>query len=70
MNVQGTKKQTHSIVDFIINKRKHIEKFFIIMVIICAFLNTFVEINYDLTKYLPDTTPSQQGISVKRKEFG
>ncbi|WP_277668484.1 RND family transporter [Caproiciproducens galactitolivorans] len=70
MKLQDSKKQSHSIVDFIINKRKHIERFFIVLVIISAFLNSFVGINYDLTKYLPDTTPSQKGISVMKKEFG
>ncbi|NLG92865.1 MAG: hypothetical protein GX485_04825 [Clostridiales bacterium] len=70
MKLQESKKQSYSIVDFIINKRKHIERFFIVLVIISAFLNSFVGINYDLTKYLPDTTPSQKGISVMKKEFG
>ncbi len=58
------------IVDFIVNERKGIEKFFLVLTIISAFCYPLVEVNYDLTKYLPGTTKAEQGLSVMKKEFG
>jgi predicted RND superfamily exporter protein len=30
----------------------------------------FVDVNYDITKYLPSTTKSQEGLKILKKEFG
>lgn len=70
MKLPGTREGSHSVVDLIINRRKQIEIVFIVLVVASIFLNSLVSINYDLTKYLPETTPSKQGISVMKKEFG
>lgn len=59
-----------SIVDFIIDKRRIIEIFFAILTIINAMCYLLVDVNYDLTKYLPSYTKSQQGLKVLKKEFG
>ena len=60
----------HNVVDFIIYKRKRIEIFFVILTIISAFCYMFVDVNYDITKYLPSTTKSQEGLKILKKEFG
>ncbi len=70
MKLPGTREDSHSVVDLIINRRKQIEIVFIVLVVVSVFFNSFVSINYDLTKYLPETTPAKQGISVMKKEFG
>lgn len=56
--------------DFIISQRKGIELFFIALTIVSAFCYPLVSVNYDLTKYLPSTTKSEQGLAVLKKEFG
>jgi len=71
MKLHGEKQEkSHSIVDFIIEKRKLIEVIFGILTILSIFCYFFVDINYDLTKYLPSTTKSEQGIAVMKREFG
>ena len=60
----------HNLVDFIIYKRKMIEIFFVILTILSAFCYMFVDVNYDITKYLPGTTKSQEGKKILEKEFG
>ncbi len=64
------KKHSFSIVDFIIRQRKGIEIFFVVLTVISAFCYPLVGVNYDLTKYLPSTTKSEQGLTVMKKEFG
>lgn len=59
-----------SIVDFIINQRKGIEIFFLVLAIINVFCYALVGVNYDMTKYLPGTARSQVGLRVLKKEFG
>ena len=46
----------HSPVDLIINNRKLIEKVYIILIIFSLICAPLVGINYDLTKYLPDSS--------------
>ncbi|MEI8215928.1 MAG: MMPL family transporter [Eubacteriales bacterium] len=60
----------NQIVDFIIERRKLIEKIFVGLFIVTAICFPFVKINYDLSKYLPPTMPSKQGINLMEKEFG
>lgn len=58
------------VVNFIVDRSKYIEIFFVIMVVISMFLYPFVKVNYDLTKYLPDTASSKAGLNLMKKEFG
>ena len=54
----------HSPVDLIINNRKLIEKIYIVLVIFSLICVPMVGINYDLTKYLPDSSPSAQALDI------
>lgn len=60
----------HNVIDFIVNQRRAIEIIFSILVVLNLFCNLFVEINYDLKKYLPANVPSETGINLMEKEFG
>ena len=55
---------------FIIEKRAWIESVFIAGCIFCAVAMLFVNVNYDLTKYVPSTAQSSMGLDVMKKEFG
>ncbi len=55
---------------FIIEKNRAIEKLFLLAVVISALMAPFVEINYDLTEYLPDTVQSRQGLNLMEETFG
>lgn len=55
---------------FIVHKGKHIERFFVVAVIVCAVCYPFVGVNYDLSKYLPDFAPTKQALDVMEEEFG
>ncbi len=57
------------ITDFIINKRHFILILFIILTIISGILSTKVKINYDIAKYLPDTSETRKGMDIMEKEF-
>lgn len=57
-------------IDFIVYRRTLIEKFFILLTVISAICFPFVGINYDLSKYLPDSTSSKQGINLMEDTFG
>ncbi len=59
----------HSPVDLIINNRKLIEKIYIVLVIFSLICVPMVGINYDLTKYLPDSSPSAQALDIMEDEF-
>ena len=55
---------------FIIEKNRAIEKLFLVGVVISSVMAPFVEINYDLTEYLPDTVQSRQGLNLMEETFG
>ena len=57
------------ITDFIINKRYFILSLFIILTIISAILSQKVKINYDISKYLPDTSETRIGMDIMEKEL-
>lgn len=63
------KKEGHRPVDLIIHKRKQIEKVFAVLVILSLICIPMVGVNYDLTKYLPDSSPSAQALDIMQKEF-
>ncbi len=57
------------ITEFIIDKRYFILIIFILLTIGCAFLSNKVVINYDIAKYLPDTSKMQIGMNIMEDEF-
>lgn len=59
----------HSPVDLIINNRRLIEKVFAVVLILSLICIPMVGVNYDLTKYLPDDSPSAQALDIMEKEF-
>ena len=57
------------ITEFIIDKRYFILIIFILLTIGCAFLSNKVVINYDIAKYLPDTSKMRIGMNIMEDEF-
>lgn len=57
-------------IDFIIKKGRLIEKIFAVAVIFSVIAVCFVQVNYDLSEYLPDDVPSKQGLNLMEEEFG
>ncbi len=57
------------ITDFIIEKRNWILLLFIILSIISIIASQKVNINYDITKYLPSTSETRTGMDIMEKEF-
>lgn len=54
----------------IVVKRRLIETVFLILTVICIICYPFVGVNYDLSKYLPDSAPTRQALTVMEEEFG
>lgn len=54
----------------IVAHRFKIEKIFLLGMILAMICLPFVTINYDMTKYLPDTAPSKEGLNLLAQEFG
>ncbi len=54
---------------FIVNKRIHILVVMLILTAVSAFLIPKVDVNSDMTKYLPDSSKMKQGTSLMKKEF-
>ena len=63
------KEKRHSPVDLIIHKRKLIERIFVVMIVLCLLSVPFVGVNYDLTKYLPESTDSSKALDIMEQEF-
>ena len=55
--------------DFIINKRHLILILFIILSIISVFLSKKVNINYEISEYLPSTSETRIGMDIMENEF-
>ena len=55
---------------FIIEKRALIESVFVACCIFSIIAMCFVNVNYDLTKYVPSYTQSSQGLDKMKEEFG
>lgn len=64
------KKEAFSLPKFIIERSRAIEIVFLVLVLISALMAPFVEINYDLTEYLPSTVQSKQGLDLMEEKFG
>jgi hypothetical protein len=69
-DVKGDKPLSQALINFIIYKSRLIEKLFAALFIVTAVCFPFVEVNYDLSKYLPGDMPSRQGIELMEDEFG
>ena len=72
-NSQNTQLKQHrrmTLPEFIAKKNLLIEKIFIVAVIFCAICAPFVEVNYDLTEYLPDYVDSKAGLNLMEEKFG
>lgn len=57
------------VTDFIVEKRKYVLSVFIIFALISVFLMKKVNINYDITKYLPNTSETRIGMNIMEKSF-
>jgi len=67
---KAQKFNNQELINFIIYRSKLIEKIFAVLFILTAICFPFVQINYDLSKYLPGDMPSRQGIDLMEDEFG
>lgn len=68
---QSKKKRGHSsLADFIVKHNKIIRDIVILLVIFNAICYPFVKVNYDLTKYLPNTVDSKIAINKMEDIFG
>ena len=66
----GEKKGSFSLPVFIIERSRAIEIVFVIAVLLSMLAAPFVNINYDLTRYLPDTVQSKAGLDLMEEKFG
>lgn len=57
-------------VHFVVYQGKWIERFFLVATLICAVCFPLVKVNYDLSKYLPDSAKTKQALDVMEEEFG
>lgn len=53
----------------IVDKRKGFFLAFLIAIIFCAISSGWVQVNDDITDYLPDTTQTRQGLTIMNEEF-
>lgn len=54
---------------FIVDKRKAFYLLYIGLAIFCAFASGWVEVNNDITSYLPEHTETRQGLDIMEREF-
>jgi len=64
------KKLKDVIAHIIVSRGRLIVAIFVVLVVLSLFFSLFVEVKYDLTKYLPGTVQSKQGIDLMEEEFG
>ena len=57
------------ITDFIVEKRYFILTSFILIAILCIGIMGKVNINYDISKYLPNNSETKTGMNIMDKEF-
>lgn len=63
-------KGSFSLPVFIIERSRAIEIVFLVMVLLSVLAAPFVNINYDLTRYLPKTVQSKAGLDLMEEKFG
>lgn len=56
--------------NFSLKHRKAVLITFVVLTVICVLLFPLVDINYDMSEYLPDSAPSTKAIQVMKDEFG
>ncbi len=56
--------------EFVVGRRKLIILFFAIAVVASIFMSMTVDINYNLSKYLPEDMESKRSLSILEEEFG
>ena len=66
----GKEKLSVRLARFIIHKQSWIGGIFLAGCIFSLIAMLFVNVNYDLTEYLPDTVSSHIGLELMREEFG
>lgn len=54
---------------FIVDKHKFVLAFMLVIAVLCGLLIPKVEINTDMTKYLPDDSSMSQGIEIMKDNF-
>ena len=54
---------------FVVDHRRAIFALMVIVAVISGYLLTKVEVNEDLTRYLPDKSPMKQGTDIMADEF-
>lgn len=70
MDRMGEKKSLMmKIATFIVNKRKAFLVFFGLAAVFCVMSISKVNVNDDLTEYLPDTTETRMGLDIMEEEF-
>ena len=57
------------IAGFIVNGHKFVLAFMLVIAVLCGLLIPKVEINTDMTKYLPDDSSMAQGIEIMKENF-
>lgn len=63
-------KASRRLARFIIRKKGWIQTVFLVGCVFSLITMLFVNVNYDLTEYLPDDAPSCQGLDLMEREFG
>ncbi len=59
----------YQVANFIVNKRKAIEILFVIAIIYSVFCINKVQVNQDITSYLPAESETRQGLSLMEEQF-
>ena len=68
--LEDLRKGKTSLPEWIVRHRNKIMSVFIVLAVVCVFCIPFIEVNYDLTAYLPDSMISKKAIDVMETEFG
>ena len=70
--IKAKKKELHGMTlpEFITQKRRAIEKVFFFACVFSLICMPFVNVNYDLTEYLPNTAESKIGLNLMEDKFG
>ena len=67
---QTAEKKHGGVADFIVDHNKGIRNVVLVLIVLNLILFPFVEVNYDLTSYLPDSVPSKIAIDKMEDTFG
>ena len=68
--LEDLRKGKTSLPEWIVRHRNKIMTVFIVLAVVCVLCIPFIEVNYDLTAYLPDSMTSKKAIDVMEAEFG